>query len=95
MGVVLNRRPTAALGFGAVRGSSQTSSLEAAVPWRQSLSPGCHADGMGAADEGHDDSVLVTELIEGGSEVAGASVGAAFGLLGGPVGVVVGAGVER
>lgn len=46
---------------------------------------------MGAADERDDDSELVTELIEGGCEVAGASVGAAVGLLGGPVGVVVGA----
>lgn len=38
-----------------------------------------------------DEANRATELIEGGSAVAGAAVGAAVGLLGGPVGVVGGA----
>lgn len=42
------------------------------------------------ADKSNEES-LAAELIQGGSDMAGAAVGAAIGLVGGPVGVVAGA----
>lgn len=41
--------------------------------------------------EGQDDQKLALELVEGGSEIAGAASGAAIGLLGGPGGAIGGA----
>jgi hypothetical protein len=42
-------------------------------------------------DSADDESKLAKELIEGGSDIAGAATGAAIGLVGGPAGVVGGA----
>ena len=42
-------------------------------------------------DTEHGETALATELIEGGSDLAGAAAGAAIGLIGGPLGAVGGA----
>jgi hypothetical protein len=44
-----------------------------------------------SSEETSREEQLATELVEGGSDLAGAAVGAAVGLLGGPVGIVGGA----
>lgn len=46
---------------------------------------------MADQETDEEEARLAIELIEGGSEIAGASVGAAVGLIGGPPGIVAGA----